>query len=112
MWPLLCLCSASTEEASQEVQIRFVAEIYRIENRQGGREENGGGEEGVVQRMKKPDCDHCHDNPRRKCRHCACRVCGGKDSPDKQILCDECDSAYHLWCLTPELDSVPQEEDW
>ena len=62
--------------------------------------------------MEKPDCDYCKDNPRKKCKSCACSVCGGKDSPDKQILCDECDMAYHLWCLTPKLDAVPDDEEW
>ena len=37
----------------------------------------------------------------RRCKHCACSVCGGKDQPDKQLLCDECDNAFHLWCLNP-----------
>ena len=68
-------------------------------------------EEGAAEKSK-PDCSFCKDNPRRKCKHCACSVCGGKDSPDKQILCDDCDMAYHLWCLTPKLDAVPDCEDW
>lgn len=59
-----------------------------------------------------PDCEHCKDNPRRKCKFCACAICGGKDSPDKQLMCDDCDMAYHLWCLTPKLDAVPDQEDW
>ena len=102
-------CSASTD-ASEEIQVKFIDEIFRIESRtEAG--EAGSGEEGVA-RIKKPDCDHCKDNPRRKCKHCACSVCGGKDSPDKQILCDECDMAYHLWCLPTKLESVPEGDDW
>lgn len=90
----------------------FVDEIFRIETRGlNGSSENGGDEE-VVTRMKKPDCDWCKDNPRRKCKHCACSVCGGKNDPDKQILCDECDMAYHLWCLSPPLDTVPDVDEW
>ncbi len=46
------------------------------------------------------------------CKHCACCVCGGKDGPDKQLLCDECDQAYHLWCLTPPLETVPESDEW
>ncbi len=54
----------------------------------------------------------CQDNPSRRCKHCACSVCGGKNDPDKQILCDECDMAFHLWCLTPPLEIVPESDDW
>lgn len=86
-------------------------EIFRIETReQPGHEDDAPEGEGVA-RMKKPDCDVCKDHPRRKCKHCACCVCGGKDSPEKQIICDDCDAAYHLWCLTPKLKAVP-EDDW
>ncbi|XP_056018667.1 E3 ubiquitin-protein ligase UHRF1-like isoform X2 [Ostrea edulis] len=65
-----------------------------------------------VKRTNKPECDHCKDNPKRKCKHCACCVCGGKNDPDKQILCDECDQAYHLQCLDPPLDKLPEEDEW
>ena len=95
------------DASAEEVKIKFVNEIFRIMTRSsmgGGEEAEGSsaenGAEGVA-RMEKPDCDHCKDNPRRKCKFCACCVCGGKDSPDKQILCDECDLAYHLWCVEP-----------
>ena len=101
-------------DASQEVTIKFINEIFRIETRESS-EQNGqcDGEEGEGEaRMKKPDCNWCKDNPRRKCKHCACSVCGGKDSPEKQILCDECDMAYHLWCLTPPLEGVPESDEW
>ena len=67
--------------------------------------------EGVL-RAKKHDCDWCKENPRKKCKHCACCVCGGKDSPDKQVICDDCDLAYHLWCLVPQLKAVPETDDW
>ncbi|XP_021356809.1 E3 ubiquitin-protein ligase UHRF1-like [Mizuhopecten yessoensis] len=65
-----------------------------------------------VKRQNKPECSHCMDNPRRKCKHCACCVCGGKNDPDKQILCDECDQAYHLQCMNPALDSIPEDDEW
>ena len=63
-------------------------------------------------RKKKPDCEHCRDNPRRKCKFCACSVCGGKDQPGSQILCDDCDLAFHIWCLSPPLEQVPEEDEW
>ncbi|GAB1600400.1 E3 ubiquitin-protein ligase UHRF1-like [Argonauta hians] len=65
-----------------------------------------------AKRLNKPECDHCNDNPRRKCRHCACSVCGGKNDPEKQILCDECDVAYHIDCLKPPLEKIPDDDEW
>lgn len=59
-----------------------------------------------------PKCSHCKDIPTRKCKICSCHICGGKDQPEKQILCDECDLPYHLWCLTPPLTAIPEEDDW
>lgn len=29
-----------------------------------------------------------------------------------QLLCDECNMAYHIYCLNPPLDEVPEEEYW
>lgn len=43
---------------------------------------------------------------------CACHLCGGKQDPDKQLLCDECDMAFHTYCLCPPLSSIPTEEEW
>lgn len=96
------------EEASQECKIKFVDEVFRIESKESASQLAGEGEA----RIKKPDCDFCKDNPSRKCKHCACSVCGGKESPEQQILCDECDLAYHLWCLDPPLDSIPDSDEW
>lgn len=108
---IFCNLRESTD-ASEEIKVMFVDEIFRIETRSSNGSSENGGDEEVVARMKKPDCDWCKDNPRRKCKHCACSVCGGKNDPDKQILCDECDMAYHLWCLSPPLDTVPDVDEW
>ena len=85
-------------------------EIFRIESKTtpGAEGSNDEGEK----RKKKPDCDRCKDDREKKCKFCACSVCGGKQEPDKQILCDECDMAFHLWCLDPPLTDVPDEDDW
>ena len=85
-------------------------EIFRIESKASPGEEGQEGE--VEKRKKKPDCDRCKDDRDKKCKSCACSVCGGKQDPDKQILCDECDMAFHLWCLDPPLTDVPDDEDW
>lgn len=38
----------------------------------------------------------------------SCMVCGGKDSPNRIILCDRCNSEVHLDCLRPSIASVPE----
>lgn len=59
-----------------------------------------------------PECKDCKDNPNVTCRSCNCKICGIKQDPDKQLLCDECDMAYHTYCLNPPLTSIPEDEDW
>lgn len=63
-------------------------------------------------RRRQPECIHCGDQPERRCRHCACCRCGSKKEPERQLLCDECDRAFHLDCLEPPLKDLPEEEDW
>ncbi|KAJ8686457.1 hypothetical protein QAD02_022251 [Eretmocerus hayati] len=57
-------------------------------------------------------CSHCKDNPRKNCKECSCRKCGKKSDPHLQLLCDECDDAYHLACLDPPLTEIPDDDDW
>ena len=67
----------------------------------------------ATKRESAPYCEQCKDNPRRKCKFCGCHVCGAKDNPDKQLMCDECDLPYHLYCLDPPLSEMPDEsEEW
>merc|ERR1719232_2262555 len=40
-----------------------------------------------------------------------CKICRRKVDPDKMLLCDRCDNAYHMYCLKPKLKSIP-EGDW
>lgn len=63
-------------------------------------------------RKNAPFCATCQDNPKRKCKDCSCQVCGGKDDPERQLMCDECDMAYHLRCLNPPLDAIPDIDEW
>jgi len=65
-----------------------------------------------TKRVSAPYCQQCHDNPRRKCKFCGCRECGCKDNPDQQIMCDECDLPFHLYCLNPPLTAIPDVEEW
>lgn len=60
----------------------------------------------------RPDCEFCKDRKSVKCVRCSCRVCGAKDQPSKQLLCDECNSAYHIWCLDPPMEELPGDDDW
>ena len=55
-------------------------------------------------------CKVCANNPARKCRECGCRKCGGKEDANNQILCDECDAAYHLKCLG--MTTLPTDDEW
>lgn len=45
----------SDNEASEECQIKFVDEIFRIEKKESGDDPTGEG----VERAKKPSCDYC-----------------------------------------------------
>ncbi|XP_068390417.1 PHD and RING finger domain-containing protein 1 isoform X2 [Eschrichtius robustus] len=39
-----------------------------------------------------------------------CGVCGRSDREDRLLLCDGCDSGYHMECLDPPLQEVPVDE--
>lgn len=99
-------------DSLNDCRIMFVTEIYKIEepgNQDGG---DAAGSESPLKRSNGPECKHCKDNPTKNCRWCNCRVCGVKQDPDKQLLCDECDMAFHTYCLTPPLENIPTDEDW
>lgn len=38
--------------------------------------------------------------------------CGEKDEPERQLMCDECDLPYHMKCLNPPMEKVPEEDEW
>ena len=42
----------------------------------------------------------------------ACHICSMQDREDTMLICDGCQRGYHLSCLDPPLDSVPEEEIW
>ncbi|CAB1318165.1 unnamed protein product, partial [Coregonus sp. 'balchen'] len=50
--------------------------------------------------------------PDSECRFCSCCVCGGKQDAHMQLLCDECNMAFHIYCLNPPLSTIPDDEDW
>ena len=61
-----------------------------------------------------PDCNQCRDDATiNRCTECGCQVCSEKADPDKQLVCDECERAVHLWCLKQPLDKTPDDDhDW
>nr|KAF6297819.1 ubiquitin like with PHD and ring finger domains 1 [Pipistrellus kuhlii] len=89
-------------------RIVFVDEVFKIE-RPG---EGSPMIENPVKRKNKPFCNKCKDNPSKPCHECSCSLCGSKQDPDKQLMCDDCDHAFHLYCLNPPLSSVPPETEW
>ena len=43
-----------------------------------------------------------------RCLDCTvCENCGRNVDESKLLLCDVCDTSYHIYCLTPALDRVP-----
>uniref|UniRef100_A0A8C6NZ84 E3 ubiquitin-protein ligase UHRF n=1 Tax=Nothobranchius furzeri TaxID=105023 RepID=A0A8C6NZ84_NOTFU len=90
-------------DSLNDCRIMFVTEIYKIE-------EPGSSSDILV--CFGPECKHCKDDLKKNCRWCNCHICGIKQDPDKQLLCDECDMAYHTYCLNPPLTSIPEDEDW
>ncbi|VVC43627.1 Zinc finger, PHD-type,Zinc finger, RING-type,Zinc finger, FYVE/PHD-type,Ubiquitin-related [Cinara cedri] len=57
-------------------------------------------------------CIACKDNLKKCCKECGCRICGGKDNEDRQIMCDECDHPYHMLCLDPPMEAIPEDDNW
>ncbi|KFW12472.1 E3 ubiquitin-protein ligase UHRF1, partial [Eurypyga helias] len=95
-------------DSLNDCRIILVDEIYKIE-------EPGSAcpiSASPLKRQNGPVCKACKDNPNKTCRICACHICGGKQDPDKQLMCDECDMAFHIYCLNPPLSSIPDDEDW
>ncbi|XP_032873854.1 E3 ubiquitin-protein ligase UHRF2 isoform X2 [Amblyraja radiata] len=92
-----------------DCKLACLDEIYKIEE--------SGAEpitlaDGQFKRKSGPECKYCKADPDKECRYCACRLCGGKQDPDRQLLCDECNMAYHTYCLNPPLSQIPEDEDW
>uniref|UniRef100_G3TQN3 E3 ubiquitin-protein ligase UHRF n=1 Tax=Loxodonta africana TaxID=9785 RepID=G3TQN3_LOXAF len=96
------------DDSINDCRIIFVDEVFKIE-RPG---EGSPVVENPIRRKSGPSCKHCKDDESKTCRVCACHLCGGKQDPGKQIMCDECDMAFHIYCLCPPLSSIPDEDEW
>ncbi|XP_054162429.1 E3 ubiquitin-protein ligase UHRF1-like, partial [Oppia nitens] len=96
--------------------IRYVNEIYQIESTVRIIERSPELENLIqcgtkTKRNTAPDCADCMDNQMTTCKKCSCNRCGLKTEPEKQIICDECNAIYHIWCLKKPLTVIP-DEDW
>jgi PHD-finger len=40
-----------------------------------------------------------------------CMICQSPEDAKRMLLCDGCDDAFHMRCLDPPLDAIP-EGDW
>ncbi|XP_031817809.1 E3 ubiquitin-protein ligase UHRF2 isoform X2 [Sarcophilus harrisii] len=97
------------EDTINDCKIQFIEEIYRIE-KPGAHPLSFA--DGPFTRKSGPECKHCNADPNKECRFCSCCLCGGKQDAPKQLLCDECNMAYHIYCLDPPLSKIPEDEDW
>uniref|UniRef100_A0A3B1KF53 E3 ubiquitin-protein ligase UHRF n=1 Tax=Astyanax mexicanus TaxID=7994 RepID=A0A3B1KF53_ASTMX len=92
-----------------DCNLQFLDEIYHIE-KPGAPPLSA--TDGPFKRKSGPECKHCKADPDAECRFCSCCVCGGKQDAHMQLLCDECNMAFHLYCLNPPLSTIPDDEDW
>ncbi|XP_056374998.1 E3 ubiquitin-protein ligase UHRF1-like [Hyla sarda] len=108
------LLPGGTRDPINDCKILFVDEVFKIEKPSSTAipPEPTAPEETPQKPKTGPQCRLCKDDPKTKCRMCACHVCGGKQDPEKQLLCDECDKAFHIYCLDPPLSALPDVDDW
>ncbi|XP_068609034.1 E3 ubiquitin-protein ligase UHRF2-like [Brachionichthys hirsutus] len=92
-----------------DCKVHFLDEIYQSE-KPGARALSAA--DGPFKRKSGPECKHCKADPDAECRFCSCCVCGGKQDAHMQLLCDECNMAFHIYCLNPPLATIPDDEDW
>ncbi|XP_044029881.1 E3 ubiquitin-protein ligase UHRF2-like [Siniperca chuatsi] len=92
-----------------DCKVHFLDEVYQVE-KPGARALSAA--DGQFKRKSGPECKHCKADPDAECRFCSCCVCGGKQDAHMQLLCDECNMAFHIYCLNPPLATIPDDEDW
>lgn len=93
----------------EDCKIQFLDEVYQVE-KPGTCALSAA--DGQFKRKSGPECKHCKADPDAECRFCSCCVCGGKQDAHMQLLCDECNMAFHIYCLNPPLSTIPDDEDW
>lgn len=105
------------ETRLENCKIKFVKELYKIESpkllaERTAEDEDHMSTEPKTLRQIVPECTTCNDVETKHCKDCGCSICAGKTSPDKLIVCEECQHYYHIWCLKPPLESVPEDDEW
>ncbi|XP_071486486.1 E3 ubiquitin-protein ligase UHRF1-like [Diadema antillarum] len=103
-----------SSDVLKDCKVRLTEEIFKVE-RVGESTCDAAAIEATgtpVKRTTTPNCSRCKDNPRRNCKYCACHFCGSKENEDKALLCDECDMAFHIYCLDPPLATIPDVDEW
>lgn len=111
LWATLFIGASKTP--LENCHLMFCDELFAIEGHPAvNAADRQNFEQSHAKRRRQPECAHCGDRPERRCRHCACCRCGSKKEPERQLLCDECDRAFHLGCLEPPLEELPEEEHW
>ncbi|XP_053724816.1 E3 ubiquitin-protein ligase UHRF1-like isoform X1 [Synchiropus splendidus] len=97
------------DDVIADCKIQFLEEVYNVE-KPGAPPLSAA--DGQFKRKSGPECKHCKADPDSECRFCSCCVCGGKQDAHMQLLCDECNMAFHIYCLNPPLSTIPEDEDW
>ena len=71
-------------------------------------------EDALRRQQARPTPSRCSDDEAEAVEATACATCGStEDEPGSNdiLLCDACDAGYHMRCLQPPLEAVP-EGDW
>ncbi|CAF3339298.1 unnamed protein product [Rotaria sp. Silwood1] len=64
-------------------------------------------DEDSISNRKAKTVAQCHEQFQRPLTSCS--ICLQNNHPESLLLCEDCDDAYHLECLKPELLSIPND---
>lgn len=95
---------------SLEINSDNVADVLEIKPHATVEEKE---EENFETGIKPEYCKRCKNRPIKKCKICACFICGLKEQYMITLQCDECCKWFHTYCLDPPLMEMPDEDnDW
>ena len=55
----------------------------------------------------KPSPDLPVDTNQKVDDDAVCILCFSDEKPESMLMCDKCNEGHHIYCLTPQLDSIP-----